>query len=247
MECGPQILSGVILYMPSITLYTLKNADFQILLYCQGFYKKNCWLWHPQEQTLWGWNRIPSVIWYSVEHIATDPKTWNRCLFFCEPTHTHLAGGSQGVCLLSSFSHVWLLKTLWTIARQAPLSMDSPGNNTGVGCHALLQGIFLTRRLNPDLLCLLHYKRMFYRWSTGEAQTPRQWSLVCELSELPHVRHQTSPVSGTEFSWDMTFLSRQVRAIRVPTVCTPHQTGMMWVLSKHDWTNALTDGRVSRV
>ena len=28
---------------------------------------------------------------------------------------------------------------------------DSPGKNTGVGCHALLQGIFPTQGLNPDL------------------------------------------------------------------------------------------------
>ena len=33
---------------------------------------------------------------------------------------------------------------------------DSPGKNTGVGCHALLQGIFSTQELNPCLLCLLH-------------------------------------------------------------------------------------------
>ena len=33
--------------------------------------------------------------------------------------------------------------TPWTIAHQAPLSRDSPGKNTGVVCHALLQGIFL--------------------------------------------------------------------------------------------------------
>ena len=29
---------------------------------------------------------------------------------------------------------------------------DSPGKNTGVGCHALLQGIFLTQELNRGLL-----------------------------------------------------------------------------------------------
>ena len=34
---------------------------------------------------------------------------------------------------------------------------DSLGNNTGVGCHALLQGIFLTQGWNPCLLCLLHW------------------------------------------------------------------------------------------
>ena len=28
---------------------------------------------------------------------------------------------------------------------------DSPGKNTGVGCHVLLQGIFLTQGLNPGL------------------------------------------------------------------------------------------------
>jgi hypothetical protein len=29
---------------------------------------------------------------------------------------------------------------------------DSPGKNTGVGCHFFLQGIFLTQGSNPDLL-----------------------------------------------------------------------------------------------
>ena len=32
------------------------------------------------------------------------------------------------------------------------------GKNTGVGCYALLQGIFLTQVSNPDLLCLLHWE-----------------------------------------------------------------------------------------
>ena len=39
-------------------------------------------------------------------------------------------------------------------------SWDSPGKNTGVCCHALLQGIFLTQGSNLHLLCLLH-------WETG--------------------------------------------------------------------------------
>ena len=30
---------------------------------------------------------------------------------------------------------------------------DSPGKNSGVGCHALLQGIFLIQGLNPGLPC----------------------------------------------------------------------------------------------
>ena len=44
-------------------------------------------------------------------------------------------------CMLSCFSHVWICVTLWTVAHKAPLCpWDSPGRNTGVGCHALLQG-----------------------------------------------------------------------------------------------------------
>ena len=33
-----------------------------------------------------------------------------------------------------------------------PVHGDSPGQNTGVGCHSLLQGIFPTQGLNPGLL-----------------------------------------------------------------------------------------------
>ena len=35
---------------------------------------------------------------------------------------------------------------------------NSPGKNTGVDCHALLQGICLTQGLNPHLLSLLHWQ-----------------------------------------------------------------------------------------
>ena len=50
--------------------------------------------------------------------------------------------------LLSHVSRVQPCVTPLTAAHQAPLSLDSPGKNTGVGCHALLQGIFLTQGLN---------------------------------------------------------------------------------------------------
>ena len=41
--------------------------------------------------------------------------------------------------LLSHFSCVQLCVTLWTVARQdSSVHRDSPGKNTGVGCHAFL-------------------------------------------------------------------------------------------------------------
>ena len=56
------------------------------------------------------------------------------------------------VYMLSCFSHIQLFATLWTVAHQALLSMDSSGRNTGVGFLALLQGIFLTQGSNPCLM-----------------------------------------------------------------------------------------------
>ena len=64
--------------------------------------------------------------------------------------------------LLSRFSPIWLFATLWTVAHQVPLSVDSLGKNTGVGCHALLQGIILTQESNHNLLHLLHCRQILY-------------------------------------------------------------------------------------
>ena len=47
---------------------------------------------------------------------------------------------------------------------------DSLGKNTGVGCYALLQGIFLTQGQNPRLLRLLHCRWILYHWATVAAQ-----------------------------------------------------------------------------
>ena len=58
-----------------------------------------------------------------------------------------------------------LFATPWTVS--PPVSCvhgDSPGKNTAVGCHALLQGIFLTQRWNSHLLRLLHCRRILYYW-----------------------------------------------------------------------------------
>ena len=53
-------------------------------------------------------------------------------------------------------SHVPLFVTSGTVALQAPLSMGFSSKNTGVGGHALLQGIFPTQGSNRFLFTLLH-------------------------------------------------------------------------------------------
>ena len=67
-------------------------------------------------------------------------------------THSQLP-----VCKHLTLYESRLFVTPWTVAHQAPLSMNSPGKNTEVGSHSLLQGIFLTQGLNPGLP---HYKQI---------------------------------------------------------------------------------------
>ena len=49
---------------------------------------------------------------------------------------------------------------------------DSPGENTGVGCHVLLQGIFPTQGLNPGLL---HCRQILYRLSHQGSPRILEW------------------------------------------------------------------------
>ena len=55
---------------------------------------------------------------------------------------------------------------------------DSPGKNTGGGCHALLQGNFLTQGLNPGLL---HHRQILYHLSHQGSPRILQW-IACPFS-----------------------------------------------------------------
>ena len=82
---------------------------------------------------------------------------------------------------------------------------DFPGKSTGVGCHALLQGIFLTQGSNPHLLRLL-------LWQAGSL----------------HKRHlgdtlETLYGSGVQFSLWTDFME----------TVFPHTRRMVWGWFKH--------------
>ena len=63
---------------------------------------------------------------------------------------------------VQSLSRVRLFATSWPVAYQSPPSMGFSRQNTGVGCHFLLQEIFPTQVLN---LSLQHYRQMLYSLS----------------------------------------------------------------------------------
>ena len=106
-----------------------------------------------REQEVWGWGILKVISSRWTEGFLNLSKK--------------ICTGNQ-LCRLVTFvvvvvvvvvlSHVWCFVTPWTVASQALCPWDSPGENTGVGCHFLLQGIFLTQGLNPHLLHLLHWQ-----------------------------------------------------------------------------------------
>ena len=61
---------------------------------------------------------------------------------------------------------------------------DSPGKNTRVGCHALLQGIFPTQWSNPGLL---HCKWILYHLSHQGSQK------ILERAAYPFSRGSSQP------------------------------------------------------
>ena len=60
---------------------------------------------------------------------------------------------SERACSVMSYS-LWPCG-LWPTRLLSPWNF--PGENSGVGCHFLLQEIFRAPGLNPSLLCLLHW------------------------------------------------------------------------------------------
>ena len=62
--------------------------------------------------------------------------------------------------LLSRFSRVRLCATPEMAAHQAPPSLDSPGKNTGVGCHFLLQCMKVKSESEVAQSCLTLSKPM---------------------------------------------------------------------------------------
>ena len=78
--------------------------------------------------------------------------------------------------------------TLW-IPTRLLCPWDVPGKNTGVGCHFLLQGIFLTQGSNPGLL---HCRQTLYplshhkmSQSTGSPRVRQDSSQAPLVKNLP--------------------------------------------------------------
>ena len=84
---------------------------------------------------------IPGLGW------SLKRRTWQPT-----PVFSGFPGGSDSKESTCNAGNLGSILCLW----------DSPGKNTGVGCHSLLQGIFPTQGSNPGLL---HYRQVLYHLS----------------------------------------------------------------------------------
>ena len=85
-----------------------------------------------------------------------------------------------------SLSHVQLFVTHELQPAGLLCPWNSPGKNTGVCCHFLLQGIFLTQELNPGLQ---YCQQILYHGATREAlliyTAKKMTELSLHLNSLP--------------------------------------------------------------
>ena len=113
----------------------------------------------------------------SFAHLSVIPQIWMESL--CGP-HDVLGTGTQWktkqtspcldifscyCCCLVAKSCLALYNPMDSSPPGSSVHEDSPGKNTGVGCHSLLQRIFPTQRSNP---CLLLGRWILYHWATWE-------------------------------------------------------------------------------
>ena len=115
------------------------------------------WRWHAFVYCLW-WAEV-SVSWCLI--VSPLP----HCLSFDGEelegrktiVYSSARAWSRLAFVLSCFNHVlFFCKSITCSPPISSVHGNSPGKNTRVGCHALLQGTFPTQGSSPRLLCLLH-------------------------------------------------------------------------------------------
>ena len=83
-----------------------------------------------------------------------------------------------------------------TLCDPTVCAWNSPGENTGVGCHSFLQGIFPTQQWNPGLL---HCPQILYRLSYQGSPNITIWvALGVAQSQTQLKRLSSSSSSGKE-------------------------------------------------
>ena len=111
-------------------------------------------------------NPMDRWVWQATVHEITKSWTWLdhfTCIIRALPKTYRSA--AMCVCVLSSFSWVWLFATPWDCSLPGT-SVHGIFQATAVGCHALFQGILVIQESNS---CLLQCRWILSHWATRQA------------------------------------------------------------------------------
>ena len=95
-------------------------------------------------------------------YVPTGGGNKSMLFFMINPRELH--NSSLCVCV-QSVSHIRLFRTLYDPVRVL-CPWDFPSKNNGIGCHFLLQRVFLAQGWNSHLL---HCRQILYCWASGES------------------------------------------------------------------------------
>ena len=99
------------------------------------------------------------------------------------------------LCCAKSLQSCPTLRSYGTQLTRLPCPWDSPGKNTQVGCHALLQGIFLSQGLNSRLR---HCRQILYTTLTSNMShsciplsltVPPAWNKLLQVANATWKTH----------------------------------------------------------
>ena len=125
----------------------------------------------PGNSGVTGWDQL--YTWWTQDSSLTAYvfATWVRNHIYDQKPHIRLAV-TDVCCAVLAESCPAICNPMDCSLPGFSVHGDSPGMNTGVGCHALLQGIFPTQGSNPGLP---HCRRILYHLS--HQGRPLSWQL----------------------------------------------------------------------
>ena len=155
------------------------------------------------------WNKSPFSIPRDLPNPGMKP---------CPLWHLQSAGGIFR--MPKTGSHSVVSNSLWPHGHGLYSPWNSLGQNTGVGSHSLLQGIFPIQGSNPGLP---HCGQILYQLSHKGSPRILEWVayLFCSRSSLPSNRTGVSCIAGRFFTnWAMReALTKYLRYQKIRNLC----------------------------
>ena len=112
------------------------------------------------------------------------------------------------------------------LAHQTPCPWDFPGYNSEMGCHFLLQGIFLTQGLNS---CLHHFLNwQIYSLPPSHLESPKyyKYNEILHISEILHI--QWNIIKHLKWRKSSTETWMNLRNIMPSDISSHSKTSTVW-------------------